>query len=241
MSINFEELDFQNTPIGDLFLRRRRMPSFGDLDIYEVKLGDDYLMTSLFHESEDQVSKLGLAEVKADNWDVLVGGLGLGYTAAVALEDKRISSLIIVEYLEAVIGWHKNKLVPMAEQIIEDKRCQIIQGDFFALSKNIEKGFDQANPNRKFDAILLDIDHTPTNVLSQTNKHFYTKEGLEELSTHLKAGGIFSLWADGKPEETFVNHLAEVFKSATSHLIEFDNPITGSKSVGTVYISKKEE
>ena len=78
MSLNYEELDFRQTPIGDLMLRRRRMPQFGDRDIYEVKLGEDFLMTSLFHEAESQLSKLGLGAVEKEELDDVVGGLGLG-------------------------------------------------------------------------------------------------------------------------------------------------------------------
>ena len=74
MSINFEELDYQSTPIGDLMLRRRRTPMYGDFDIYEVKLGEDYLMTNLFNEAEIQLAKLGLAELDRDKLDVVVGG-----------------------------------------------------------------------------------------------------------------------------------------------------------------------
>ena len=57
MGFMYEELDFRPTSIGDLMLRRRRMPQFGDRDIYEVKLGEDFLMTSLFHEAEAQLAE----------------------------------------------------------------------------------------------------------------------------------------------------------------------------------------
>ena len=85
MSLIYEELDFRPTPIGDLMLRRRRMPQFGDEDIYEVKLAEDFLMTSLFHEAESQLAKLGLGALEHDPLDLVVGGLGLGYTAVAAL------------------------------------------------------------------------------------------------------------------------------------------------------------
>ena len=118
----FEELDFQRTPIGELALRRRRIPKLGDLDVYEVKLGEDFLMSSLFHEAERQLSKLGLGALEKDDLDVIVGGLGLGYTAAAALEDPRVSSLVVVEYLAPVIQWHKNGLVPLGESLSSDQR-----------------------------------------------------------------------------------------------------------------------
>ncbi len=238
MSFIYEELDFRPTPIGDLMLRRRRMPQFGDRDIYEVKLGEHFLMTSLFHEAESQLAKLGLDALNYDELDVVVGGLGLGYTAVAALEDPRVKSLVIVDYLEAVIEWHKSGLVPLGKRLVNDARCRLVQADFFALSRNIMKSFDPENPTKKYDAILLDIDHTPTHVLHQTNTHFYTEEGLGELTQHLKPRGIFALWADGAPEDFFTERLKKVFVSAQSHTIEFENPITGGSSIGAVYVAK---
>ncbi len=239
MSLNYEELDFQETPIGDLMLRRRRLLQLGGLEIFEVKLGEFFLMSSLFHEAESQLSKLGLGILENEELDVVVGGLGLGYTTLSALEDKRIKSLVVVEYLERIIHWHKTGLVPLGKSITEDPRCRLIHGDFFGMSRDISKSFDPENPEKKHDAILLDIDHTPTHVLHQTNKHFYTKEGLSELSQHLKPGGVFALWADGMPEETFNTHLGKVFECSEMHTIEFDNPIMGGTSEGAVYVARK--
>lgn len=238
MTLHYEELDFRATPIGDLMLRRRRMPEFGDLDIYEVKLGDEFLMTSLFHEAEDQLAKLGLAALERDDLNVVVGGLGLGYTAVSALEDSRVSSLVVVEYLEGVIEWHQQGLVPLGRILTADARCRFVHGDFFALSRDVEKSFDPERPDCKHDAILLDIDHTPTRVLDQTNRRFYTEDGLGELVRHLKPDGVFALWADGAPEEYFTWELSKTFASAVSHCIEFRNPITGSMSDGAVYIAR---
>ena len=237
MNISYEELDFRETALGDLILRRRRMHQFGDKDIYEVKLGEDFLMSSLFNEAECQLAKLGLASLKNDKLDIVVGGLGLGYTAVSALEDSRVSSLIVVDYLEAVIEWHQKGLVPNGKKLLEDTRCQLVHADFFALSSDPKKSFAPKFPERKYDAVLLDIDHTPTNVLHQTNTRFYTEEGLEELSMHLKPSGIFALWADGEPNKSFKIHLKKVFGHAESHLIEFENPITGGTSMNAVYVA----
>ncbi len=234
----YEELDFRPTPIGDLMLRRRRSMQLGGLDIYEVKLGEYFLMTSLFHEAEVQLSRLGLGALDKKNLDVVVGGLGLGYTAVAALEDPRVSSLVVVEYLEGVIEWHQKGVVPLGKTLDRDTRCRFVNADFFALSQDVSKSFDPESPAKKHDAILLDIDHTPANVLHQTNTRFYTEEGLTELARHLNPGGVFGLWADGFPVDSFTNILGRVFKSVAAHTITFDNPLTGGKSEGAVYVAQ---
>jgi len=239
MGLMFEELDYRPTPIGDLRLRRRRMMKFGDLDIFEIILGDDFLMTSLFHESEDQLSIIGLAELAGENLDVVVGGLGLGYTAVAALEQEKIGSLTVVDYLEGVIDWHNRGLVPMSERMTSDARCQFVHGDFFALSQDTQNSYNPGEPERKYHAILLDIDHTPTHVLNPSNLHLYTEQGLSELASHLQNDGVFALWSDGHPVDTFTEQLNKVFNNAKAHLVEFDNPVTGGSSVGTVYVARK--
>lgn len=237
MALHFEELDYRTTPIGDLMLRRRRSPAFGDLDIYEVKLGEHFLMTSLFHEAEVQLAKLGLAAVEGEGLRVVVGGLGLGYTAVAALEDERVASLIVVDLLEAVIGWHEQGLVPLGKTLGEDPRCRLLHADFFALAEDPEAGFDPERPGGVLDVILLDIDHTPEHLLDPGNAGFYTVEGLETMKRHLRPGGAFALWADGEPVEEIRARLGEVFDTAAMHRIVFPNPVTGREWVGAVYVA----
>lgn len=230
MPLNFEHLDFQPTAIGDLMLRRRRMPEFGDTDIYEVKLGDHYLMTSLFHEAESQLSVLGLAAIDREPLDVIVGGLGLGYTAVEALKDERVGSLVVIDFLQEVIGWHEREIVPLGKVLKDDPRCSLKNADFFALMREV--------PETPVDVILLDVDHTPTHVLNAPNAHFYTEQGLAEMAQHLTLGGIFAMWADGAPEAWFTERLQGVFPAAEGHTITFENPITGGSSVGAVYVAR---
>ncbi|WP_371273031.1 hypothetical protein [Streptomyces sp. MUSC 14] len=80
MSARFEEIDWHPAPLGEISLRRRRYPGSGT-DVYEVKPGDDYLMSSLFTAGEIALAQLGLARLTGAELDVAVGGLGLGYTA----------------------------------------------------------------------------------------------------------------------------------------------------------------
>src|SRR3954451_10911832 len=189
MSLSFEELDFRPTPMGVLSLRRRRRP-MSDVDVYEIKLGDEFLMSSQFTVAEIELARLGLAALDRKNLDVVVGGLGLGYTAQAVLENASVRSLIVVDALGEVIEWHRQKLLPIGEQLTGDPRCRLVHADFFAMSHSAE-GFDPLAPGRRFDAVLVDIDHSPQNLLHPRHATLYRPEGLQRLAAHLKPGGVF--------------------------------------------------
>jgi spermidine synthase len=238
MSRDFEELDYQKTPIGELTLRRRRMLSLGGIEIYEVKLGDEFLMSSLFHEVEEALAHLGLGELKGEGWDVVVGGLGLGYTAAAALEHREVASLLIVDALLPVIGWHQRKLVPLGEKLTSDPRARMLHADFFERARS-EDGFDPEQPGKKFHAVLLDIDHSPRTLLDPRNAAFYQPDGLNAFAKHLRSDGIFALWSDDPPDEEFLELLGAAFATARAHVVTFPNPLTESDSASTVYVAEK--
>jgi spermidine synthase len=237
MSVYFEELDFRPTPIGVLSLRRRRQLSTG-IDVYEIKLGDEFLMSSLFTVAEIALARLGLAALQRTDLDVVVGGLGLGYTAQAVLEDSRVRSLIVVDALAEVIEWHERGLLPLGEQLTADPRCRFVNGDFFAMSRSAG-GFDPQTPSRHFDAVLVDIDHSPTNLLHPGNAALYTPEGLQRLAEHLHPGGVFALWSNDPPDETFKRGLASVFATSDAQVVSFDNPLQDRDASNTVYIGVK--
>ena len=111
MSARFQVLDWAETRMGVISLRRRMEPSL-NVDLYEVKLGDEFLMSSLFTVAEVELARLGLAQAVDADLDVVVGGLGLGYTAQAALSDSRVRSLLVVEALGEVIGWISERCFP---------------------------------------------------------------------------------------------------------------------------------
>lgn len=232
--MNIEELGYQRTPLGDLTLRRRPEPLLQNQEVFEVKLGDEYLMSSLFTESERQLATLGLAALEGE-LDVLVGGLGLGYTAAEVLKNEGVSRLLVIDLFQAVIDWHNDGLVPLGNILKEDNRCELRQGDFFALART---GFDADAPERKFDAVLLDIDHSPEHFLNESNESFYTPEGLASIRNQVKPDGIFALWSNDPASEDFIADLRDVFGAATAHNVEFPNPYNGLISVNSVYIAR---
>ena len=238
MSASFTELDYRQTPLGELTLRRRRIAALDDLDVYEVKLGNAFLMSSLFHEVEVALADLGLAGLDAPELDVVVGGLGLGYTARAVLKHPAVRSLIVVEALDAVIEWHERGLVPLGPELTGDPRCRFVHGDFFALAGASRQGFDPAEPGRKFHAVLLDIDHSPRNLLHARHGAFYSPVGLRDMTRHLCPGGVFALWSDDQPDEPFLNVLRDVFHTAETHIVTFYNPLLERDSASTVYVAR---
>lgn len=229
------ELGYAQTPLGELTLRRRPEPRLVNVDVYEVKLGDEYLMSSLFTQSERDLATLGLADLTCD-LEVVIGGLGLGYTAVEALKNENVASLLVIDLFQTVIDWHQAELVPMGEILNADARCELRQGDFFELART---GFDAATPGRKFDAVLLDIDHSPDHHLDQSNRSLYTATGLSLVRDQLKPGGTFALWSNEPANEDFTTHLRTVFATATAQNIHFPNPYTQTSSTNSIYVARK--
>jgi spermidine synthase len=237
MSVYFEELDFRPTAMGVLSLRRRKQLSSG-LDIYEIKLGDEFLMSSQFTTAEIELARLGLAALERTNLDVVVGGLGLGYTALAVLESPAVRSLVVVDALAEVIEWHEQGLIPLGRQLTADPRCRFVNGDFFAMSPS-QAGFDPDSPGRRFDAVLVDIDHSPRALLHPRHAALYEPEGLARLAGHLHPGGVFALWSNDPPDDAFERVLAGVFASTKAHVVTFDNPLQHRDASNTVYIGIK--
>lgn len=238
MSFYFEELDYRPTPIGAISLRRRRVHALGK-DVFEILLGEEHLMSSLFTASEIALARLALAGLGAGPLDVIVGGLGLGYTAHAVLEHKNVRSLTVVEMLEPVIDWHRRNLLPLDPPLSADARCSIVEGDFFALAAS-DSGFDPAVPGRLYDAILIDIDHTPDRLLDDRSGGFYAPEGLSRISAHLHPGGIVGLWSDEAPDAAFTKRLEAVFADARAEPVTFANPLQDGRPVTqTVYLGRK--
>jgi len=228
----FEELDWRETPMGAISLRRRREPSLG-VDVFEAKLDDDFLMSSLFVVAEEELARLGLAAASGDRLDVLVGGLGLGYTAAAALDDPRLGSLFVVEALPEVVGWHERGLLPVSGRLTSDLRCRLVTGDFFA---TVGSGLPLAE-QADFDVLLVDIDHSPRHVLHPSHAAFYSAEGLTAMRSRLRPGGVFALWSDDPPDAGFTGVLEAAFPAVRAHVVEFDNHLTGGVSANTVYVA----
>ena len=189
MSLYFEELDFRPTPMGVLSLRRRRRP-MSDVDIYEIKLGDEYLMSSQFTAAEIELARLGLAALGARDLDVVVGGLGLGYTAQRGAGKRRRA--IADRGRRAGRGHRMARAGVASARQAADRRSALPFGQRRLLRDVVSaEGFDHRSPGRRFDAVLVDIDHSPRKLLHPRHAALYGPQGLARLAGHLQPGRRF--------------------------------------------------
>lgn len=233
---NFEELDYRETELGELILRRRVVRSLGGAEVFEVKLDGYLLMSSLVNEAEIALATEALRLIECAECDVLIGGLGLGYTAKAALDSEKVRSAVVIEHLDAVIDWHRRRLVPLGQALTEDARCTLIRGDFFEAV--MSPSDDSPLAGRRFHAILLDIDHSPQCLLQPANARFYTREGLGRLAERLHADGVFSVWSADPPEEGFLDGLRSVFADVQVRECAFHNPLLNEDDVNYIYLAK---
>ncbi|MEZ0095495.1 spermidine synthase [Streptacidiphilus sp. EB129] len=235
MSARFQELDWRRTPLGEIALRRRWYADVGK-DVYEIKLNDEYLMSSLFTVAEVELGRLALKELAGTtDLDVVVGGLGLGCTAQAVLESADVRSLVVIDALGAVIEWHRRDLIPSG--VAADPRCRLVEGDFFAMAQSPE-GLDPEVADRRFHAIVVDIDHSPRHLLHPGNASFYEPAGLRRLSEQLHPGGVFALWSNDSPDQEFTDTLAGIFAEVRAEVVTFDNPLQHREAANTVYLAR---
>lgn len=232
MSKSFQELDWRQTPLGELMLRRRWDRTF-DKDVFEIKLNDEFLMSSLFTVAEEEVARHALAELDGSDFDVAVGGLGLGYTALTVLENPDVRSLAVIDALGEVIEWHERGLIPAGTTLTADPRCTLVHGDFFAMVRSPEG----TAMDRRFDAIIVDIDHSPRHLLHPSHADFYEPDGLRRLAGSLKPGGVFGLWSNDPPDEEFVSALGQSFVTVKAEIVSFANPLQDREATATVYLA----
>lgn len=148
------------------------------------------LMNSRVYNSEQELAKLGCAHIKnKDNAQVLVGGLGMGYTLAAALECVTANSQVTVaELIPEVLEWNQGPLGDCAGNPLTDARSQVRLGDIAELIK-------MQRPD--FDAILLDVDNGPEGITHSNNNWLYSTAGLDALYNSLRPEGVLAVWSAG--------------------------------------------
>ncbi len=224
-----EILDYQETPLGLLTLRRRELLSRPGVIVTEVTLDHCFLMSSYHTESERALASEALALHKGRaGLSVLVGGLGLGFTALEALKDRRVVDVEVVELLPQVIAWLSEGWIPDAALLREDERLRLTEGDIYT------RLLAPPSSEKLVDLILIDVDHAPDEMLDPANAAFYTAPGLECVQRHLKPEGVLAVWST-YPSEEFLEVLREVFDDVSVREISWWNDLVDVQKIDTLF------
>jgi len=165
-----------------------------------VRAGGHVLMSSRQHGSEDALAELGLARVARPGGarTVLIGGLGLGYTLRATLD--RIgpdARAVVAEISPELVAWNRGPLVDLAGRPLDDPRTRLQLGDV------VER---IAEASGAFDAILLDVDNSPSSMVLAGNGRLYGMKGVRACARALSTGGVLAVWSAG-PDEPYLERL----------------------------------
>jgi len=226
---NLEVLAYGDSPIGAICLRRRELLSRPGTIVTEITV-DHMLLMSSYHTASERAlsSRALLRHGGTEGLRVLVGGLGLGYTAKEALESSAVTRVDVVEFLPQVIGWMENGLVPLSDELNGDPRYSVMEGDVYAMLG--------APPELQYDLILIDVDHAPDEPLAAANASFYTQAGLEAAREHLRPGGLLGVWSYAQ-SSPFATALRSVFPHGEIEPVEFDNELTGERETNVLFLA----
>lgn len=226
---NFEILAWEDTPLGPLCLRRRELLSAPGTVVTEVTLDHQFLMSSLHTDSERALARVALEMHRGTSLSVLVGGLGLGYTAHAALASERVARVEAVELLPQVIDWLEGDLVPLSSELKADARFTTAQGDVY--------GRLTGPPGERHDLILIDVDHSPDDRLDRASGIFYTEEGLDRAREHLAPGGVLGVWsyAESSP---FSQALRAVFAEVRIEPVTFYVPMVEEERTDWLFFAR---
>jgi spermidine synthase len=157
-------------------------------DEHSIRIDGEMLMTSDSHGSEEKLAQRGCAGLDAlPRARVLVGGLGLGFTARAALSALRADAVVeVVELLSAVVRWNRELVGHLADEPLLDPRVRVTEGDVANII---------ASAREHYDAILLDVDNGPEAFTRRENKHLYSLEGLRRARRALRPNGVLAIWS----------------------------------------------
>ncbi|MFO0934830.1 MAG: spermidine synthase [Planctomycetota bacterium] len=228
-----EILAYEPTPLGLLCLRRRELPGAPGTHVTEITLDHEFLMSSHLTASEEALARLAVERHAGGALDVLVGGLGLGYTAHAALASPRVARVEVVELLPQVIDWLARGLVPLAGALNADPRLVVTQGDVYARLL--------APPARRHDLVLVDVDHSPDEPLAHGDAGpaggFHSAEGLARAKRHLLPGGVLAVWSSAE-SSPFIDALRRTFASVEAEPITVDNPLIDETQTDWLFFAR---
>jgi spermidine synthase len=184
---------------GELVLRERRED--GGPAILELRANGVFVMDSAEFSSEEALASSAL-ELVAEPRDVLVGGLGLGFTMHRVLADPRVERCTVVEIEEALLGWMRDGTIPHGQSMLADERANPVVADVgLALGEAHEASYD---------LILLDVDNGPGYLVHDGNARIYQVPFLADCRRVLRPGGAVVVWSMDEADD-LQQAMGEVF------------------------------
>jgi spermidine synthase len=182
-----EVLDRREGPYGEVVLRRHGK-------LLQIIANGCFLMDTSDGRSERLLVDAALTALDGRPApDVLIGGLGVGFSLAHAAADPRWGRITVVERERAVIDWHRDgPLSALSAAALADPRAEIVEADLL----------DYVNEtSATFDALCLDIDNGPDWTVTEGNDGLYSPAGLAGCARVLRPGGVLAVWsAQPSPE-----------------------------------------
>lgn len=158
-----------------------------------IALGANELMSSRSSGSEEALALLTCDRLKnTDAPHLLIGGYGMGFTLRATLAKLGPQArFTVVELVPEIIEWARGPMTDLAAGCLDDPRVDLIMRDVSRAIAAVE---------RRYDAILLDVDNGPDGLTRADNDHIYSLLGLQETKRALKPGGVLAIWSAAQNE-----------------------------------------
>jgi spermidine synthase len=193
---------------GEVVLSRRTDPDApsGPPGVLELRVNGVFVMDSFETTSETALAGAALARVETPR-TVLVGGLGLGFTAHEVLSDHRVEQVVVAEIEDALVGWFRDGTVPHGPAFLADHRVTVTTAD-------VQQLVEEAAPG-SFDLILLDVDNGPDFLVHEANAAIYESSFLERVRVALRPAGALAVWSSTESPR-LIGTMSSVFGACTS-------------------------
>ena len=191
---------------GELVLRERRAD--GLPPVLELRANGVFVMDSRETSTEVALARAALEQV-ADPRDVVVGGLGLGYTLQTVLGDPRVELVSVVEIEESLVRWMRDGTIPHGPGLLADRRVRVINADL---------AMAVAEARGRHDVVLLDVDNGPGYLVHESNGSLYEVPFLTRLYSMLNPGGVVAVWSAARSPE-LETALAEAFDTVETQAL----------------------
>jgi spermidine synthase len=205
--VEYVERARATTERGEVVLRERRSTTDAEAaKVLELRVNGVFVMDTLETTTEQELARSALDQVDEPR-AVVVGGLGLGYTAHEVLADRRVERLVVVEIEEPLVEWMRDGTVPHGPSYLADERLTVVVAD-------IRQAMTEAAPD-SYDLVLLDVDNGPGYLVHEQNADVYRPEFLSSVARALRPGGAVALWSSARSPELY-DGLVTVFGAATA-------------------------